>query len=243
VAATHEHEAGAAGADDPVTAADGSAAAAGTATAPGRYGAVLLLIVAAVVAPFLLPGAVLGPIATAALQTVTVLAALRASDSPAATVRVAVLVLGGLLAVAVVAGLVVLTLGAATGLLLTATGLVTLALAAYVPVLIVGDLVRHRLVTLQTVWAALCVYLLLGLAFASLHLLIDGAQPGSYTRPMDQETAIYLSYVTLTTVGFGDVTPLRGPAQAATLVEAIGGQLYLVSVVAALVGSLGRTRR
>jgi hypothetical protein len=226
-----------------VTAADEAAPGAeGTPTAPGRYGAVLLLIVAAIVAPFLLPGAVLGPIATATLQAVTVLAALRASDAPAATVRVAGIALGGLLAVAVGAGLVVLTLGAATAVLLTATGLVTLALAAYVPVLIVRDLVRHRLVTLQTVWAALCVYLLLGLAFASVHLLIDGAQPGSYTRPLDQETALYLSYVTLTTVGFGDVAPARGPAQAATLLEAIGGQLYLVSVVAALVGNLGRTR-
>jgi hypothetical protein len=210
--------------------------------APGRYGVVLLLIVAAIVAPFLLPGGVLGPVATAALQAVAVLAALRASGPPAATVRFTVVALGGLLTIAVAAGIVVLTLDAGTRILLHATGLVTLALAAYVPVLIVRDLARHRLVTLQTVWAALCVYLLLGLAFASVHLLIDAAGPGSYTRPLDSETAIYLSYVTLTTVGFGDVTPVRGPAQAATLVEAIGGQLYLVSVVAALVGSLGRTR-
>jgi hypothetical protein len=213
------------------------------ATEAGRYGVVLLLILAAIAAPFLLPGEALAPVAVALLQAVTVLAALRASGAPRATMRVTIGSLGVLLLLALVAGVAVLTTGAGTGVLLNTTRLIALALAVYTPVLIVGDLARHRSITLQTVWAALCVYLLLGLAFASVHLLIGVVQAGSYSRPLDQETALYLSFVTMTTVGFGDITPARGPAQAATIVQAIGGQLYLVSVVAALVGNLGRTRR
>jgi hypothetical protein len=226
-----------------MTTAEDTAGPVRDATAAGRYGVVLLLILAAIAAPFLLPGRALAPVAVALLQSVTVLAALRASGASRATMRVTIGGLGVLLLLALVAGVALLTTGAGTGVLLNATRLIALALAVYTPVLIVGDLARHRNITLQTVWAALCIYLLLGLAFASVHLLIDVAQAGSYSRPLDQETALYLSFVTMTTVGFGDITPARGPAQAATIVQAIGGQLYLVSVVAALVGNLGRTRR
>jgi hypothetical protein len=215
----------------------------GRASGPGRYHLVLLLILASVTAPFLTPVDGFGSVATALLQAGTVLAALRASGVDGNTFRRTGTVLAVLLVLAALASLGVVVAGVGAALLLDATRATGLLLAVYVPVIIVRDLVRHRAITLQSVWAALCLYLLIGLAFAFVHLLVERVAPGSYTRAMDEVTAIYLSYVTLSTVGFGDVTPTSGPAQAVTILQATIGQLYLVSVVAALVGNLGRVRR
>jgi hypothetical protein len=210
---------------------------------PGRYHLVLLLILASVTAPFLAPVDGIGSVATALLQAGTVLVALRASGADETTLRRTGTVLAVLLVLAVLATVGLVLTGVGTALLLDVTRATGLLLAGYVPVIIVRDLVRHPAITLQTVWAALCLYLLIGLAFAFTHLLVDRVAPGSYTRAMDDVTAIYLSYVTLSTVGFGDVTPISGPAQAVAILQATIGQLYLVSVVAALVGNLGRVRR
>jgi hypothetical protein len=214
-----------------------------TTARPVRYGTVLLLILASVAAPFLVPGDTAGATAVALLQAATVVAALRASGVRRPVVRLTMLGLALAVVLVVGAGLVEALRGTDAPLRNDAARIIGILLALYVPFLIVGDLSRRRFtIDLQTVWAALCLYLLLGLAFASLHLLIDRAAPGSYSRELDQVTAVYFAYIAMTTVGFGDITPVRGPAQAATLLQAVLGQLYLVSVVAAIVGNLGRER-
>jgi hypothetical protein len=179
----------------------------------------------------------------ALLQALTVAAALLASRVSPRTVRITVVGLVVAVVVVVGAGVLEAARGLEAPLQTDAARMIAIVLALYVPVLIVRDVVlRHPTISLQTVWAALCLYLLLGLAFSALHLMIERAAPGSYSRELDQVTAVYFSYVTMTTVGFGDITPVRGPAQAVTLLHAVIGQLYLVSIVAAVVGNLGRQR-
>lgn len=116
-----------------------------------------------------------------------------------------------------------------------------LALALAVPVVLVNDALRRGRITKESVSAGLSVYLLLGLAFAYAAILIDTLWPGSYSAPLDDSDALYLSFVTLTTVGFGDLVPIGGAARALAVLEGMLGQLYLVSVVAFLVGNLGRS--
>ncbi len=53
---------------------------------------------------------------------------------------------------------------------------------------------------------------------------------------------LYFSFITLTTVGFGDLTPRTDLGRALTVIEAVLGQLYLVSAVALVVGNIGRRR-
>ena len=53
---------------------------------------------------------------------------------------------------------------------------------------------------------------------------------------------MYFSFVTLTTVGYGDLTPVSGGARATAIFEALVGQLYLVGIVATLGGALGKGR-
>jgi hypothetical protein len=208
----------------------------------GRYGWLLLLILAAIAVPLVLPGSLLGTAVVAGLQAATVVAAFAVAETtPRARSVVLAIVVG---AAAVVAGIALLDpyttlstdlpqhLGRGLGLLL----------ALAVPVIIVRDVATHPRITLQTVAAGLCVYLLLGLAFAFAHGLVDGAIPSAYTQSLGEDDAIYLSFVTLTTVGFGDLTPVVGLARAVTVVEAVVGQIYLVSIVALLVGNVGVVR-
>jgi hypothetical protein len=98
-------------------------------------------------------------------------------------------------------------------------------------------------VNLQAVLGLLTVYLLLGLFFAYL-FMFAAALRGSFFVQGETEPSsfVYYSYITLATVGYGDLTPLVGAPRALAVGEAITGQLYLVSVVALAVGRFGRPR-
>jgi hypothetical protein len=94
---------------------------------------------------------------------------------------------------------------------------------------------------------AMCVYLLIGLAWASLFETLDFVVPGSLRFPADTAWATpgtlryrYFSFVTLATLGYGDVTPQTALAGTLAALEAVTGQLYIGITVARLVAlSLG----
>ena len=113
------------------------------------------------------------------------------------------------------------------GLLVTATLPVTL-----------NRVLHHRRVTAETVLGALCSYVLLGLAFAFAFIAVEAlrdapffVQPG----PHQQSEFVYFSFVCLTTLGFGDLSPSVGLPQALTALEALLGSVFLVTLVARLV--------
>ncbi len=113
------------------------------------------------------------------------------------------------------------------GLLVTATLPVTLS-----------RVLQHRRVTRETILGAICAYVLIGLLFAFFYLAVsdlrDGpffAQPG----PHPESEYLYYSFVTLTTLGFGDLSPAVGLPQALTVFEALVGSIFLVVLVARLV--------
>jgi voltage-gated potassium channel Kch len=101
-------------------------------------------------------------------------------------------------------------------------------------------------VTTDAVAGALCGYLLLGVAFGHAYTLIELSAPGSFlggnlaadgADPGKAHAVLtYFSVATLTTVGYGDVTPATGVTRGLANVEAIVGQFYLAVVVADLIG-------
>jgi hypothetical protein len=107
---------------------------------------------------------------------------------------------------------------------------------------------RQR-VTANTVCASLCIYLLLGVIWA-LASTVDLLVAGSFQSTAAGATAspfarfgkgtsthvLYLSFTTLTTLGYGDIVPVSPIARALTNIEAITGQIYLAVLVARLVG-------
>jgi hypothetical protein len=117
-------------------------------------------------------------------------------------------------------------------------------LTAASPVAVARRLLRHPRVQGSTVLGALCIYLLLGLFYAYLFWAV-GVISSPFLAGTGAATMVdylYFSYASLTTVGYGDVTAAKDIGRILAVSEALIGQLYLVTVVALLVGNLGRDR-
>jgi hypothetical protein len=91
-------------------------------------------------------------------------------------------------------------------------------------------------VTVDTIATAICAYILMGLAFMYLFASAETVSPDAFGRDT-KETAdlFYFSFVTLTTLGYGDLTPKLGTVRSLAIVEAIIGQMYVAVVLARLV--------
>jgi ion channel len=129
---------------------------------------------------------------------------------------------------------------------LTATlSLVSALLTLAIAVVIVLSVVQKREVDRQAITGAICVYLLLGMLFMFMYGAVATLGDGPFFHQgVDGTRAlrVYFSYVTLATLGYGDYTPAGNLGHALAVVEALLGQLYLVTVVALLVARMRPAR-
>lgn len=118
---------------------------------------------------------------------------------------------------------------------------VALLVTATLPVTLRRVLLQKQ-ITYETVLGALCTYVLLGLLFAFMYLAVNDLDGPFFSQPEPhaQSEYLYFSFVTLTTLGFGDLSPHVGLPQALTVFEALFGQVFLVTMVARLVTLWGR---
>jgi hypothetical protein len=111
---------------------------------------------------------------------------------------------------------------------------------------ILGYVFRARRVTSETLFGALSVYLLIGLIFALAFTTLEAREPGSLSLPATAfeadlpdprqfSTISYFSFVTMTTLGYGDIGPLTPAARSLVTLEALLGQLFLAVLIARLV--------
>lgn len=118
----------------------------------------------------------------------------------------------------------------------------------YAVAVILGNIFKKRAVGADDVLGAVSGYLIAGAAWSSLYALTDSLAPDSFTlapafvsllSDWHGRSAVfnYFSIVTLTTMGYGDITPTRSPATAFAMLEAVFGQFYIAVVVAQLVGA------
>jgi hypothetical protein len=117
--------------------------------------------------------------------------------------------------------------------------LILLFLAILIAVL--ERVLRHRRVTMQTIYGAVCCYFLIGLMFSSVYGAMDtlGSAP-LFGEPVSRSVYSYFSFITLTTVGFGDYTAHTDLGRRVVAIEAVAGQIFLATALARLV-SLYRT--
>jgi Ion channel len=145
------------------------------------------------------------------------------------------------LTVGSVATLAVLVAGAGDEVRGTASLWLALVLGATV-ILVVRHILRHPVVTLQTIAGALSAYLLIGLMFAEIYTSMArlGASPFfAGGQVPDPATIQYFSFTTLTTLGYGDFTAAHNAGRAIAVLEALLGQIFLVTLVARLVSNFG----
>lgn len=112
----------------------------------------------------------------------------------------------------------------------------------YLIILGLMRLVRAARVTAETIDIAVVVYLLLALTWGFGYSLLAAAQPGAFVLPeepagsIERFTFLYFSLVTITTLGYGDIVPVTPFARMLACLEAMLGQIYLVVIIARLVG-------
>ena len=114
------------------------------------------------------------------------------------------------------------------------------------PVAIARDLIRQPEVTTRSVIGAATIYLLIGVFFGQVYTLMATAGDSPFFAQGTDGTIaerLYFSFVTITTVGYGDFTAATQWGRAFAAAEALIGQLYLVTVISVLVGNLGRKNK
>lgn len=172
------------------------------------------------------------------LQGATLLAVLRASQVSRRIRRVT--------AIAVVCALV-----PAFGSLLLSSGsaakgvpvVLSILLVGAAPYVIARSLWRRQLVDVHTILGAICIYVLLGMLYSFVYQAIGTLGTSNFfvqTHSPDTADYLYFSFVTLTTVGYGDFTAATHVGRALAVLEALFGQIYLVTVVSVLVSHLVR---
>jgi hypothetical protein len=126
----------------------------------------------------------------------------------------------------------------------------TVLLVVVAPVAILKRLVEHPVISLNTFYGAVCVYLLIAMFFATVYgliALLSGEQFFAQLTVAPKDTPaidyLYFSFVTITTTGYGDFTAASGVGRMTAVLEAIFGQLYLITVVALVVQNLGQRSR
>ena len=207
---------------------------------PGyRYGVVLVLLFTTYVFMASGPTHVVARVVTVALMGATLLTTLIASRSDWRLFRLAAVVVAVALGAAFASAFV-----SSSTTSTNAFFALNALLVGACPVVIARALLRRRSIDVHTVLGAICIYVLIGMIFAFVYATSGILDQDFFvqTRHATLPDFLYFSFVTQTTVGFGDFTAAGGLGALAAF-EGMVGQLYLVTVVAVLVSNVSRTRR
>jgi hypothetical protein len=204
-----------------------------------KFGIVLLLVFASFLFAASAPDAAWSASVLLVLEAATLVTALWTSGAAGAGSAISV-------------GLTVLSLAIASanlvdsGKTLAATSGLLAAVLVVATALVIAIGVAHQPeVDARSVLGAISIYLLLGMLFMFVYGAVATLGSGSFFAQGTNGTRalrLYFSYVTLATLGYGDYTPSGTFGHTLAVVEALLGQVYLVTVVAVLVSRLGRGR-
>ena len=178
------------------------------------------------------------------LQAATLVAAVRIARSPHWPIRAASW-LAALIAVA--APIMWIVNGSIPD---GVTAIATALLVGVAPLVIAGGLVRDMraagAVTLEALTGVLSIYVLAGMFFSFVYAAVNTIGDESFFVEVanpNRATFLYYSFTTLTTTGFGDFTAATDLGRTLSVVEALTGQIYLVTIVALIVSNLRPRRR
>jgi len=208
-----------------------------------RYGLLLLSTVISLGVQGILPPTGLQQIAVTALAAASVLLALRAADFAPRLVALGI-------AVAFIVLILSIVRAAGGGIGDGTARVMNAALVALGPpavaVGIVNDLRASGQVRIEAVMGVLSLYMLVGMLFAFTYGAVDrlGGDPFfADGEPATPSRCLYFSFITLATVGYGDLVARTDAGHTLAVFEALIGQIYLVTIVSLIVSNLGRPTR
>ena len=204
------------------------------------YGVVLGLVTASLFFALISPDKVWSRLVLTALFGVTLIVVVRTADARKITRRI---VTGGV-CLSLVAAIAAVIVGGdfssaginVIGALLVLLAPLTLARGIYLQIR------QDGAITLRSVLGVVAVYLLIGMFFGAVIAAAQVIDEPYFNQGNDVpfEQILYFSFITLTTVGYGDFTPAQEFGRMVSVTEALLGQLYLVTVVGLIVGNMGR---
>ena len=205
-----------------------------------RYGVALISIMAACIFIMAAPDGAWGKVVIVALEGLALIASARAAQAGHRIITLCF----GLAVAAILFSIVEAITGADNGTIYVSAASIVLVVLA-TPIICSG-IVRQakagQRVTVHTMLGVLCIYLLMTLAFASAFGLIGSASDTPFFTQGDEYGALrdylYFSITTITTLGLGDFAPATDIGRSLTAAESLIGQIYLVTVVAVIVGNL-----
>jgi hypothetical protein len=111
---------------------------------------------------------------------------------------------------------------------------------------LIHEIREERTVTIRTMFGVLCIYLLIGTFFAFVYAVIDAETANEFfpnVAPASTSDFLYFSFTTLTTTGYGDLVTVNELGRSMAVLEALIGQIYLVTVVALIIANMRRPVR
>jgi hypothetical protein len=205
------------------------------------FGLVLVLLIVSYFVSAIAGNNDYGRIVMLVVLATTTWLALRASQVERRLLRIAV----ALIPLVTLAGIILVLVGSDSTAKSVSAVLVCL-LVVVAPLAIVKRLATHPVINLNTFYGAVCVYLLIAMFFATAFFLISQIAHQPFFAQLHDARSIdylYFSFTTITTVGYGDLTAAGGVGRMTAVLEAVFGQLYLITVVALVVQNLGQERR
>ena len=208
---------------------------------PGRFSSLLVAILLLLLLRPFLQGLIVARLLLTALFTATLVSALYSVSRPAWAFRV------GLALIIPTIALIWLRYFISSSILEQSSYLMLLLALAFTAMVTLAHTLEARRVTTEQISGALSAYLLFGLVWGLAYCLLESAAPGSFSfgDASDERLfgdSVYFSFVTLTTLGYGEILPLSDRARSLAYVEATIGQLYLVVLVGKLVGMFASAR-
>jgi len=110
--------------------------------------------------------------------------------------------------------------------------------------------IKAEKVTHDTIYGAISVYLMMAIVWGAAYMLLETTQPTAFSmdiarhgnRGMDWSDCVFYSFVTLTTIGYGDIVPITAQARSLSILEAVSGTLYVAVLIARFVGVYSATK-